>query len=59
MKTSLEKLDGLKRALAVDLSIDIFRQKTDQILRNAAMLMLGSLLMGCLYLLGHGRQYRL
>jgi trigger factor len=36
MKTSLEKLDGLKRALAVDLSIDIFRQKTDQILRGMA-----------------------
>ncbi|SHN89667.1 trigger factor [bacterium endosymbiont of Bathymodiolus sp. 5 South] len=36
MKTSLEKLDGLKRALAVDLSIDIFRQKTDKILRGMA-----------------------
>lgn len=34
MKTSLEKLDGLKRLLTVDLSIDIFRQKTDQILRK-------------------------
>ncbi len=36
MKTSLEKLDGLKRALTVDLSIDIFRQKTDQVLRGMA-----------------------
>ncbi len=36
MKTSLEKLDGLKRSLTVDLSIDIFRQKTDQVLRGMA-----------------------
>lgn len=36
MKTSLETLDNLKRSLTVDLPIDIFRQKTDQILRDMA-----------------------
>ncbi len=36
MKTSLEKLEGLKRALTVELSIDIFKQKTDQVLRGMA-----------------------
>ena len=36
MKTSLEKLEGLKRALTVELSIDIFKQKADQVLRGMA-----------------------
>lgn len=36
MKTSLETLDGLKRSLTVELPIDIFRQKTDAILRKMA-----------------------
>ncbi len=36
MKTSLEKLGSLKRELTVDLSIDIFKQKTDKILRSMA-----------------------
>lgn len=34
MKTSLATLDGLKRSLTVDLSIDIFKQKTDKILQD-------------------------
>lgn len=34
MKTSLEKLNDLKRSLTVDLSIDILRQKTEKILRG-------------------------
>ena len=36
MKTSLETLDGLKRSLTVELPIEIFRQKTDAILRKMA-----------------------
>lgn len=36
MKTSLEKLEGLKRTLTVELSIDIFKQKADQVLRGMA-----------------------
>jgi trigger factor len=36
MKTSLETLEGLKRSLTVDLSIDIFKQKVDKILKKMA-----------------------
>lgn len=36
MKTSLETLDGLKRLLTVELPIDLFRQKTDAVLRKMA-----------------------
>lgn len=36
MKTSLETLDGLKRSLTVELPIDLFRQKTDAVLRKMA-----------------------
>ncbi len=36
MKTSVETLEGLKRSLTVDLSVDIFNQKVDKILQNMA-----------------------
>lgn len=36
MKTSLETLDGLKRALTVELAADIFKQKTDEVFKNVA-----------------------
>lgn len=36
MKTSLETLDGLKRALTVELAADIFKQKIDKMLKNIA-----------------------
>jgi trigger factor len=36
MKTSLEKLEGLKRSLTVELPIDTFNQKTDKVLQSMA-----------------------
>ena len=36
MKTSLETLEGLKRSLTVDVSIDTFNQKIDKILKTMA-----------------------
>lgn len=36
MKTSLEILDGLKRSLIVELPIELFREKTDKVLRGMA-----------------------
>lgn len=36
MKTSLETLDGLKRSLTVELPIDIFKKKADQVLQKMA-----------------------
>lgn len=36
MKTSLETLEGLKRSLTVDVSIDTFNQKVDKILKTMA-----------------------
>ncbi len=36
MKTSLSTLEGLKRSLTVELPIDTFNQKTDQILQSLA-----------------------
>ncbi|BAS67336.1 MAG: trigger factor [Gammaproteobacteria bacterium] len=36
MKTSLETLDGLERALTVELPVDIFKQKTDAVLKKIA-----------------------
>ncbi|WXT99485.1 MAG: Trigger factor [Catillopecten margaritatus gill symbiont] len=36
MKTSLETLDGLKRSLTVELAADLFKQKTDSVLKNIA-----------------------
>ena len=36
MKTSLSTLEGLKRSLTVELSIDTFNQKTDKILQSLA-----------------------
>ena len=36
MKTSLETLDGLKRSLTVKLPADIFKQKTDAVLKKMA-----------------------
>ena len=34
MKTSLTKLEGLKRSLMVELPVDTFNQKTDKIIEN-------------------------
>ena len=36
MKTSLRTLEGLKRSLTVELPVDAFNQKTDEILRSLA-----------------------
>ena len=36
MKTSLSTLEGLKRSLTVELPVDAFNQKTDEILRSLA-----------------------
>lgn len=37
MKTSLKTLDGLKRTLTVELTAEIFKQKTDKVLKNIAI----------------------
>ena len=36
MKTSLKTLDGLKRSFTVELPIDVFKKKTDQVLQKMA-----------------------
>lgn len=36
MKTSLETLKGLERALTVELAADLFKQKTDEVLKDIA-----------------------
>ena len=36
MKTSLTKLEGLKRSLVVELPVDTFNQKTERIIKSLA-----------------------